>query len=85
MLRELQGYSEGLEMWRRPLPDFSMLEVGAASGAVPRVGDSGSGLMSGHDVVRVLRWRPTGLWALGWGAPGWDTLLVAGQLRKTVG
>lgn len=28
------------------LPDFRMLEVWAATGAVPRVGDSGGGLMS---------------------------------------
>lgn len=28
------------------LPDFSMLEVWAATGAIPRVGDSSRGLMS---------------------------------------
>lgn len=39
-----------LEEHRRHLglqdPDFSMLEVCAAAGAIPRVGDSGRGLMS---------------------------------------
>ena len=39
-----------LEEYRRHLglqdPDFRMLEVWAATGAVPRVGDSGGGLMS---------------------------------------
>lgn len=39
-----------LEEYRRHLglqdPDFSMLEVWAAAGAVPRVGDSSGGLVS---------------------------------------
>lgn len=33
----------------------------------------------------VLRWRSTGLWALGWEGPGRGALLTAGQLREAVG
>lgn len=64
-------------------PDFSMLEVWAASWTVSWVIDSRS-LLS-HYSVWVLRWWPTGLWALSWGSSGLGTLLAAGQLRETVG
>lgn len=64
-------------------PDFSMLEVWAASGTVSWVSDSGS-LLS-HYSVWILRWWPTGLWALSWGSSGLGTLLAAGQLREAVG
>lgn len=64
-------------------PDFSMLEVWAASRTVSWVSDSSS-LLS-HYSVWVLRWWPTGLWALSWGSSGLGTLLAAGQLRETVG
>lgn len=73
-----------LEKHRRYLglqdPDFSMLEVRAASSTVPWVNDSSS-LMREYNVW-VLRWGSTGLLGLSGRTPGWRALLASSQLGK---